>query len=103
MDPKQQTDWPPGSGFADPGPGGMDPIPMSDRTIAKVEDDWHPPAPDASATVVLTGKTLAEVGKELDKLDEWGQGGGSLRTDSIPAGNSTNLTVKLHGNLRLRL
>jgi hypothetical protein len=102
-DPQQQADWPPGSGFTDPGPGGMDPIPMADRLIAKVEDDWHPPAPDTSATVVLRGKTLDEVAKELDRLDEWGQGGGSLRSDAIPAGNSTNLTVKLHGNLRLRL
>ena len=32
-----------------------------------------------------------------------GQGGGSLRCDRIPVGTSTNLTVKLHGNLQLRL
>ena len=76
---------------------------MTDRIIAKVEDDWHPPAPDTSATITLRGKTLAEVAKELDHLDEWGRGGGSLRNDTIPVGTSTNLTVKLHGNLQFRL
>ena len=103
-DPQNKADWPPGAGFADPGPGGMDaPLPLSDRIIAKVEDDWHPPAPNTAATVVLSGKTLAEVGKELDRLDEWGKGGGSLISDSIPVGTSTDLTVKLHGQLQLRL
>jgi len=93
----------PSAGFTDLGPNGTDPVPMIDRTIAKVEDDWHPPAPNTSPTLVLRGKTLAEVGRELDTQDEWGRGGGSLRADPIPAGNSTNLTVKLHGNLQLRL
>ena len=101
--PKVSTDWPPGSGFAEPGPGGTDPIALTQRLIAKVEDDWHPPAPDASPTIVLHGKTLAEVAKELDRLDEWGQGGGMLRSEPIPAGNSSDLTVKLHGHLRRRL
>ena len=103
VDPAEQTDWPPGSGFGVPGPVGTDPIPMSDRIIAKVEDDWHPPAPNTSPTVVLRGKTLEEVARELDRLDEWGKGGGSLITDRIPAGNSTDLTVKRHGQLQLRL
>jgi hypothetical protein len=93
----------PAAGFTDLGPNGTDPVPMTDRIIAKVDDDWHPPAPNTSPTVVLKGKTLEAVGKELDALDEWGKGGGSLRTDTIPAGNSTNLTVKLHGNLQFRL
>lgn len=103
-DSQTQAGWPPGAGFADPGPDGTDaPLPLSDRIIAKVEDDWHPPAPNTSATIVLRGKTLAEVAKELDRLDEWGQGGGSLLNDGIPVGTSTDLTVKLHGQLQLHL
>lgn len=103
-DPTQQADSLPGSGFADPGPNGIDaPVPMTDRIIAKVEDDWHPPAPNTAPTIVLSGKTLEDVGKQLDQLAEWGKGGGSLKADRIPIGTSTNLTVKLHGHLQLRL
>jgi len=103
-DAQAGANWQPGAGFADPGPEGMDaPLPMPARLIAKVEDDWHPPAPNTAATVVLSGKTLAEVGKVLDRLGEWGRGGGSLLNDSISSGTSTNLTVKLHGQLQFRL
>jgi Bacterial protein of unknown function (DUF922) len=103
-DPHSKADWPPGSGFTDPGPGGMDaPIPMMDRLIAQVDDDWHPPAPDTSAEVTVQGQTLADVGAALKSLDEWGRGGGALRADPIPIGTSTNLTVTLHGNLVRRL
>jgi hypothetical protein len=95
---------PPGSGFVDPGPSGVDsPVPMVARIIAQVDDDWHPPAPDTSASVEITGATLADVGAVLQTLDEWGQGGGALRADPIPVGTSTNLTVTLHGNLLKRL
>jgi hypothetical protein len=89
--------------FAVPGPLGMDaPIPMVARIIARVNDDWHPPAPDTTATVSLTADTLAEASKLLPR-GEWGQGGGALRSERIPVGTSTNLTVALHGGLVLRL
>src|SRR5689334_14388380 len=95
---------PTNGGFIDPGPSGMDaPVPMVARIIAKVDDDWHPPAPDTSPSVDITGTTLEDVGDVLQTLDEWGQGGGALRSDAIPVGTSTNLTVKLHGNLLKRL
>ena len=79
------------------------PIPLSDRIIAKVEDDWHPPAPDTSSEVDVDGQTLADVGNALKSLDEWGRGGGALRAEAIPFGTSTGLTVKLHGHLAMRL
>ena len=92
------------AGFADPGPDGVDaPLPMAARIIAKVVDDWHPPAPDTSAWVTVEGATLAEVGDALQSVPEWGQGGGALRSEAIPVGTSTNLTVTLHGNLVRRL
>src|SRR5436305_13237817 len=77
-------DWPPGGGSVEPGPGGIDPpSPMTDRIIAKVDDDWHPPAPDTSAAVTVEGTTLADVGDALKSMDEWGRGGGALRADPI--------------------
>ncbi len=93
----------PGAGFADLGPNGLNaPIPLVARIIAKVDDDWHPAAPNEDPTVSIEADTLADVGKLLPK-GEWGQGGGSLRSDAIPVGTSTNLTVTLHGNLIRRL
>lgn len=87
-----------------PGSVGTDSQPLSvKRIIASVTKDWNPPNPDTTPTVTLTGKTLADVAKELNKLGEWGKGGGSIRNDAIPAGNSTDLDVKLHGNLVKRL
>ena len=103
MNPHQATDWPPGSGFVDPGPGGLDgPVPMVARIIANVNVDWRPPAPDTTATVSIEADNLADLAKLLPR-GEWGQGGGSLRSERIPVGTSTNLTVQLHGNLVLRL
>jgi hypothetical protein len=88
MDAQSQSQWQPGAGYADPRRDGMDgALPMTDRIIAQVNDDWHPPAPDTSATIVLQGRTLAEVSRELDRLDEWGQGGGSLLNGGVPRGD----------------
>jgi hypothetical protein len=78
--------------------------PMASRTIATVTKDWEPtPNPTKTPEIVVNGKTLEEVGRELNTREEWGQAGGSLRTDRIPPGNDTNLTVNLHGNLLYRL
>lgn len=88
------------------GPIGFDEkaVPLVSRTIAAVTKDWDP-TPNLRTTpeIVVRGQTLEEVGRELDGLPEWGQAGGALRTDRIPPGNSTDLTVHLHGNLVYRL
>jgi hypothetical protein len=81
-----------------------DPIPLDvSRTIASVTKDWDPPSPRTTPELVVNGTTLAQVGAELDRLPEWGEAGGALRTDTIAPGNSTNLTVVAHANLRYRL
>lgn len=82
-----------------------DPFPLDDipRIIAKVTKDWDPPSPRTTPPIVVRGATLEKAAEQLNKLPEWGEGGGSLRTDPIAAGNSTNLTVKMHANLVRRL
>lgn len=88
-----------------PGTLGLDePVPLdTSRIIARVTKDWDPPNPRTTPEIVVGGTTLAQAGRELDQMPEWGQAGGSLRAESIPAGNSTNLTVHLHANLLYRL
>ena len=95
----------PGVGFDSPGPIGRGdaPVPLASRIIAKVTKDWDPPNSRTTPEIVVNGATLAAAARELNTLPEWGQAGGSLRTDAIPGGNSTNLTVNLHGNLVYRL
>jgi len=80
-------------------------IPLDDiqRVIAKVTKDWDPPSPRTTPPIVVAGATLEKAAEQLNKLAEWGEGGGSLRTDPIAAGNSTNLTVTMHANLVRRL
>lgn len=93
----------PGTGSGAPIGFDDDAIPMVSRIIATVTKDWDPtPNPDTTE-IPVSGKTLADVGDALNALGEWGQGGGSLRTDAIPPGNDSNLTVNLHGGLILRL
>jgi hypothetical protein len=89
-----------------PGVLGVDEaIPLDDtqRIIAKVTKDWDPPNPRTTPPIVVGGATLEKAAEQLNKLAEWGEGGGSLRTDRIAAGNSTNLTVSMHANLVRRL
>jgi hypothetical protein len=94
------------SRFSPPGPVGEDDsdvIPLDvTRNIVKVVKDWEPPAPTKS-DIVVNGKTLEDVAKELNKREEWGQGGGFIRNDAVPPGNNTDVTVKLHANLVLRM
>src|SRR5579864_3691539 len=81
-----------------------DPIALDNaRIIASVTKDWDPPSPNTSPEIVVNGATLAQVFGELNRLPEWGQAGGMLRTDVIPVGTSTNLTVGAHANLVYRL
>ena len=84
--------------------GQDDPIPMDvPRIIAKVIKDWDPPNPTSTPSIDIPGATLAQAGKILERMNEWGEGGGSIRNDPIAAGNTTNLTVNLYGNLVRRL
>jgi Bacterial protein of unknown function (DUF922) len=87
-----------------PGPIGIDePVPLVSRIIAKVVKDWDPPNPSNTPEIKVSGSTLEAVARELNRLPEWGQAGGMLRADEIPAGNTTDLTVNLHANLSYRL
>jgi Bacterial protein of unknown function (DUF922) len=73
------------------------------RIIATVGKDWEPPNPTTTPEITVRGATLADAANELNALPEWGQGGGQLRADPIPAGTSTDIHVNLHGNLVRRL
>jgi hypothetical protein len=84
--------------------GASEPIPLAARIIATVDKDWDPtPNPRTTPDITVRGATLERVAAELDRLREWGEGGGMLRVDEIPRGNSTDLTIKLRGNLIYRL
>ncbi len=90
----------PGTGTA--GTIGIDePEALAASTVAAVIKDWEPtPSPKTTPEIVVTGKTLEEVGRQLNRLPEWGQAGGALRNDPT-SGN--NATVNLHGHLVYRL
>ncbi len=92
-----------GAGSADLRVLGQGADPMTDRIIASVTKDWDPPSPFTDSWVTVSGDTLADVEAALQANDEWGKGGGSLRSDRIPVGTSTNLTINLHANLELRV
>jgi cell division septum initiation protein DivIVA len=85
--------------------GGDDVIPLDDlqRMVTKVTKDWDPPSPRTTPAIVVGGATLQQAADQLNRLNEWGEGGGRLRTDRIPPGNSTKLTVNVHANLVRRL
>ena len=87
-----------------PGSIGSSATPLAvQRIIAKVTKDWEPPNSRTTPAITINGKTLAEAAIALNRLSEWGEGGGMLRTDVIPPGNTTDLDVKLHANLVMRL
>lgn len=79
------------------------PLDTTGRTIAKVTKDWEPPNPRRTPEIVVRGATLEEAGNALNRLREWGDGGGRLVTEKIDEGNSTDLTVVMHANLVHRL
>lgn len=95
----------PRGGFAPAVPGGMEPpVPLDvTRTVKDVVKDWDASQPKNTADIPVSGKTLAGVAEALNALPEWGRGGGALRTDAVPPGNTTEVTVTLHANLTLRL
>jgi hypothetical protein len=92
-----------GMGFGPP-IGSDSPVPLQvQRIIARVTKDWEPPNPRTTPAIVVNGQTLQQVADQLNAMEEWGQGGGAIRSDAIPPGNSTNLTVALHAGLVFRL
>lgn len=102
------------AGFSFPGPIGTDlpdptgpdpgsPLAAGDRIITSVTKDWDPPSPTTTPDIVVNGKTLQDAANDLNKLAEWGQGGGILRTDPVPVGTSPTVTVAAHANLVLRM
>ncbi len=107
-----------GGGFAPSGPpaGTLGPVSIPRpaglatptaivRKVTRVKKDWDVKSPPMRTTpkIKVGGATLADVAKQLDKLAEWGEGGGALRTDRIPAGTSTSVEVQLRGNLVYRM
>jgi hypothetical protein len=95
-----------GGGFAPPTVSGLEapqPLDSLQRIITAVTKDWEPPNPRTTPELVVSGQTLAAVGDALDRLPEWGEGGGMLRTDPVPVGTSTSVTVAARGNLVFRL
>jgi hypothetical protein len=73
------------------------------RIIASVTKDREPPNPNTTPSATVNGKTLAEAAAALNRLPEWGIGGGMLRAEAIPPGNTTGLDVKLHANLVMQM
>ena len=87
-----------------PGSIGSNPTALAvQRNIASVTKDWDPPNPRTTPAITINGKTLAEAAAALNRLSEWGEGGGMLRSEAILPGNTTDLDVKLHANLVMRL
>src|SRR5436190_20357200 len=94
--------FPPGAGFELPGPGGSDPVPLQSlqRIVTAVTRDLVPtPSFTTTPAITVRGNTLAEVEVELNARSEWGRGGGRLRTDPVPVGTSTSVTVHVRANL----
>jgi hypothetical protein len=96
-----------GGGDAPGSIGVDDAIPLDvSRTIKSVTKDWEPPRPTTTPEIVVHGATIPEVFASLNSANpggEWGSAGGVLRTDAIPDGNDTNLTLAVHAGLILRL
>jgi Bacterial protein of unknown function (DUF922) len=89
----------PTGGFEFPGPIGLDSSPV----VTEVKKDWEPPNPSSTPAIVVKGKTLAQVAVELNRLPEWGRGGGSLRSDKLENVKTPEVTVQLRANLTMVL
>ena len=89
----------PSGGFEFPGPIGLDSSPV----VTEVKKDWDPPNPGSTPEIVVKGKTLAQVADALNKLPEWGRGGGSIRSDKLDNVKTPEVTVQLRANLTMVL
>jgi hypothetical protein len=81
------------------------------KKISKVTKDWSdPPAVTPTLTPEVSGKSLAAVLVELQKLTEWGTGGGTLEgtgtngeIQAEPSDDGKSYTVALKGKFILTL
>jgi Bacterial protein of unknown function (DUF922) len=89
----------PTGGFEFPGPIGLDSSPV----VTEVKKDWDPPNPGSTPEIVVKGKTLGHAAAELNRLSEWGRGGGSLRSDRLENVKTPEVTVQLRANLTMVL
>jgi uncharacterized protein DUF922 len=89
----------PGAGFRVPNQAAQ---PLR-RIVTHVTKDWDPPHPRTTPEILIQGRTLEEAAQALNRLPEWGEGGGRLRVDRIPSGRSAEVTAHIHANLLKRL
>lgn len=106
---------PTNSGFADATPIGVDPWEPSElnttKKISKVTKDWSdPPSVTPTFTPEVSGDSLKAVLAELQKLSEWGTGGGNLKGSGTngeitaePSDDGKGYTVKLMGEFFMTL
>jgi hypothetical protein len=86
-----------------PGTLGIDaPVAMSTGKIEDVRKDWDPDSPKYTDPIIVSGATIDQVLAALNRLPEWGKGGGILKLD-IPADFSRTHSVTLSANLVRRL
>ncbi len=102
-------------GFARPGAVGGDseePIDLdTTKKISKVTKDWKdPPSVTPTYTPEISGKNLKEVLAKLQKLSEWGTGGGNFTGTGTngeiraePSDDSKSYTVAIKGEFILTL
>src|SRR5262245_59083919 len=80
-----------------PGPIGVTPARAGDRIVNKVITDWNPLTLETTPEISVRGRTLQDVANDLNTLEEWGRGGGSVTNDPIETGTSATVTVTLRG------
>ena len=101
--------------FGNASPTGVDteePIELgTNKKISKVTKDWSdPPSVTPTLTPEVSGSSLKAVLVELQKLTEWGSGGGTIegtgtnnQLQAEPSDDGKSYTVALHGNFILTL
>lgn len=96
----------PRGGFSQPGPIGLKgggPR-VAERKVGTVYDNWTPTSPSPVSTEQeISANTIAEVGRLLDTLPEWGKGGGRITAGKIDAGTSPTADVTLTVTLELTM
>lgn len=101
-------------GFSSPTPIGVEPSEAiglaSGKIVKKVTKDWSdPPVVTPTFTPEISGKTLKEVLVELQKLTEWGTGGGNLKGMGVDGEitaeteDGKNYTIALKGEFFMTL
>ena len=79
------------------------------RKITRVSKDWgDPPTPTVTSTPTVGGTTLKEALAELQKLPEWGTGGGNLSgvgggEIQLTTTDGKSYTAEIHGDFFMTL